>query len=208
MKNKIITFLILAVAAGININVWSQDGNVSGKVIDRWGKPVVGAKVYNPVFPLTFVTTDLRGEFIFSSSGNELEIKTAANDVKRIKVTGPSMDIIMDISSQYVDIGFGIPSVDIGSGIGKFILNRCVTFPLINTPHRKTVTAAVVVVRERATTKEIQDVRSLVTVRSTAPIEAVVTLIFERAVAAVAVACGREKHCIRCCAKIVTVNTV
>ena len=106
MKNKIIIFLILVYAS---INSGAQETNITGKVINRWGKPVSGAQVSVVGYSLLKTATDKNGEFeIDATEHDKLEINTPDFGRKVVSVSGPSMEIKMGYASEAVDMGFGI----------------------------------------------------------------------------------------------------
>ena len=76
-KNKI---LILALLACLCIPVGAQNtdnGNITGVVVDKWGNPVYGASVYVVGVPDNRVETDKDGKFeIAAEAGKNLQVVT------------------------------------------------------------------------------------------------------------------------------------
>lgn len=106
MKNKIIIFLSLLFAV---LGGWAQEIQVTGKVTDRWGKPVSGAEVSNLNSALSVVATDKDGIFeIMALKNDRLNIITPADGVKIVPVTGSQMNITIGFADEAVDVGFGI----------------------------------------------------------------------------------------------------
>ncbi|MDL2291582.1 SusC/RagA family TonB-linked outer membrane protein [Bacteroides sp. OttesenSCG-928-F21] len=108
MKNKIIALIILASAS---LYGWAQNNNVTGKVVDMWGDPVQGALIVVENNPSAKVATDKDGQFEIAAFGNDrLKVMTTEDDVKIVKVSDDqkSMTIVMDLSSQKVNYGFGL----------------------------------------------------------------------------------------------------
>lgn len=106
MKNKIITLLLLVCSS---MNSWAQNEDITGKVVDRWGKPVAGALISVVANPQVKTATDRNGEFkIMVLNKEELEIRTSDFGIKTVTVTQVPMVITMDFASEGVDKGFGI----------------------------------------------------------------------------------------------------
>lgn len=107
MKNKIIFLMMLSL---ISFNGWSQNSNIKGKVIDKKGEPMSGLLVSVKNFPGIKVTTDKNGIFEISvPSDNEIQIQASNFRKKVVPTTSDSlMIIVMDDSTDPVDVGFGI----------------------------------------------------------------------------------------------------
>lgn len=106
MKNIIITLLLLACSS---MGSWAQDKDITGKVVDRWGRPVAGALVSAVDNPQIRTATDRNGEFAIMALGNaELEIRTPDFGFRKVTVTQTPIVITMDFASEAVDKGFGI----------------------------------------------------------------------------------------------------
>lgn len=107
MKNKIMALTMLACAS---LNGWAQDNNISGKVIDKWGKPVSGALISVENNPLVRVATDKYGKFeIMATEEHRLKIQTAEDAVKTVAAEkGKPMVIVMDVTTGKVNYGFGL----------------------------------------------------------------------------------------------------
>ena len=103
--------LALAMFAGVTLNGWAQsEDNVTGRVLDKEGKPVAGALVSVEENPLVRVATDKNGRFeIIAVKGNRLKVQTGDDATKVVKVNGGSeLTVVMDYSSEKVNYGFGL----------------------------------------------------------------------------------------------------
>ncbi|WP_294628658.1 SusC/RagA family TonB-linked outer membrane protein [uncultured Bacteroides sp.] len=103
--------LALAIFACATLNGWAQsEGNVTGKVLDKKGKPVAGALVSVEENPLLRVATDKDGRFeIVAVKGNRLKVQTGDDAMKVVKVgNSPELTVVMDYSSEKVNYGFGL----------------------------------------------------------------------------------------------------
>lgn len=109
MKNKILALTTMLAFAGVNAMA-QDDSNVTGFVVDKAGNPVSGAAVYIVGQPLTMVSTDATGKFTISASENsKLQILTSNDASKIVEVdTKKRMRIVMDLSSEKVNYGFGL----------------------------------------------------------------------------------------------------
>lgn len=103
--------LALAMFACATLNGWAQsESNVTGKVLDKKGKPVAGALVSVEENPLVRVATDKNGRFeIVAVKGNQLKVQTGDDAMKVMKVgSSPELTVVMDYSSEKVNYGFGL----------------------------------------------------------------------------------------------------
>ncbi len=103
--------LALAMFACATLNGWAQsESNVTGKVLDKKGKPVAGALVSVEENPLVRVATDKNGRFeIVAVKGNQLKVQTGDDAMKVVKVGNSSeLTVVMDYSSEKVNYGFGL----------------------------------------------------------------------------------------------------
>ena len=103
--------LALAMFACATLNGWAQsESNVTGKVLDKKGKPVAGALVSVEENPLVRVATDKNGRFeIVAVKGNRLKVQTGDDAMKVMKVgSSPELTVVMDYSSEKVNYGFGL----------------------------------------------------------------------------------------------------
>ena len=103
--------LALAMFACATLNGWAQsESNVTGKVLDKKGKPVAGALVSVEENPLVRVATDKNGRFeIVAVKGNQLKVQTGDDAMKVVKVgNSPELTVVMDYSSEKVNYGFGL----------------------------------------------------------------------------------------------------
>ena len=103
--------LALAMFACATLNGWAQsESNVTGKVLDKKGKPVAGALVSVEENPLVRVATDKNGPFeIVAVKGNRLKVQTGDDAMKVVKVgSSPELTVVMDYSSEKVNYGFGL----------------------------------------------------------------------------------------------------
>ncbi len=103
--------LALAMFACATLNGWAQsESNVTGKVLDKKGKPVAGALVSVEENPLVRVATDKNGRFeIVAVKGNRLKVQTGDDAMKVVKVgNSPELTVVMDYSSEKVNYGFGL----------------------------------------------------------------------------------------------------
>lgn len=103
--------LALAMFACATLNGWAQsESNVTGKVLDKKGKPVAGALVSVEENPLVRVATDKNGRFeIVAVKGNRLKVQTGDDAMKVVKVgSSPELTVVMDYSSEKVNYGFGL----------------------------------------------------------------------------------------------------
>lgn len=97
--------------ACVTLNGWAQsEDNVTGRVLDKEGKPVAGALVSVEENPLVRVATDKNGRFeIIAVKGNRLKVQTGDDATKVVKVNGGSeLTVVMDYSSEKVNYGFGL----------------------------------------------------------------------------------------------------
>lgn len=87
-----------------------SEDNVTGRVLDKEGKPVAGALVSVEENPLVRVATDKNGRFeIIAVKGNRLKVQTGDDATKVVKVNGGSeLTVVMDYSSEKVNYGFGL----------------------------------------------------------------------------------------------------
>ncbi len=107
MKNKI---LALALLCFTSIGSFAQSDNVTGKVVDRGGKPVSGALIFIVSSPTVKIATDVNGQFAIPAiPGDKLVIQTPDFGNKTTEVVDKKpMKVVMDYASQSVDLGFGI----------------------------------------------------------------------------------------------------
>ena len=106
-KNKI---LILALLACLCIPVGAQNtdnGNITGVVVDKWGNPVYGASVYVVGVPDNRVETDKDGKFeIAAEAGKNLQVVTVDKGSAIVEAAaGKTMTIRMDYAGQAIDVG-------------------------------------------------------------------------------------------------------
>lgn len=93
-----------------HITVWAQN-TVSGKITDQEGNPVAGASVSNLVSGAGTSSND-QGEFeISGQSGEELRITMVGYVTQTVSITGPQIQITLEVSQQAVDevvvVGYG-----------------------------------------------------------------------------------------------------
>nr|WP_044654613.1 SusC/RagA family TonB-linked outer membrane protein [Bacteroides acidifaciens] len=103
--------LALAIFASVTLNGWAQsEDNVTGRVLDKKGKPVAGALVSVEENPLVRVATDRNGRFeIIAVKGSRLKVQTGDDATKVVKVdNGKELTVVMDYSSEKVNYGFGL----------------------------------------------------------------------------------------------------
>ncbi|MDC2621417.1 SusC/RagA family TonB-linked outer membrane protein [Bacteroides ovatus] len=103
--------LALAIFASVTLNGWVQsEDNVTGRVLDKKGKPVAGALVSVEENPLVRVATDRNGRFeIIAVKGSRLKVQTGDDATKVVKVdNGKELTVVMDYSSEKVNYGFGL----------------------------------------------------------------------------------------------------
>ena len=106
MKNKILALALLCLTS---IGSFAQSNDVTGKVVDRWGKPISGALISIVDNPVIKVSTDKNGNFkIAAIPGNKLTIQTPAFESKTADVVDKNIKVVMDYTSQPVHLGFGI----------------------------------------------------------------------------------------------------
>ncbi|HXK76358.1 MAG TPA: TonB-dependent receptor plug domain-containing protein, partial [Bacteroidaceae bacterium] len=103
-------FLAFALMASATLHAYAQDGNVSGKVIDKKGNPVGGALVFIENNPQVQVATDENGTFtIAAAQGSSLKVLTWDDATKVVPVTdNKSMTVVMDYASEHVNYGFDL----------------------------------------------------------------------------------------------------
>ena len=108
MKKYKIIALAMLVCAGMK--GYAQDGNVTGKVVDKTGNPVEGALVFVESNPQVQVATDKNGQFeIAVEKGKKIKVLTWDDATKVVPVTGDKiMTIVMDFSTEHVNYGFGL----------------------------------------------------------------------------------------------------
>lgn len=97
--------------ACVSLRGWAQDeGNVSGKVLDKRGNPIEGALVTVENNPLIQTATDKNGRFeIMATKDNKLKIKTGDDAMKTVSVGKDKIiTIVMDYSTEHVNYGFGL----------------------------------------------------------------------------------------------------
>lgn len=106
MKNKILALILCF----ISIGSFAQTNNVTGKVIDRWGKPVSGATISVVNNQSVQVSTDANGDFaILAMPGDRLTVLTPGLESKTANVQDKkNLVVVMDYASQSVEMGFGI----------------------------------------------------------------------------------------------------
>ena len=107
-KYKIIALTMLTC---VSLHTWAQDdGNITGKVLDKFGNPVSGALVLIENNPLTRVASDKDGRFeIMGDKNNVLEIHTSNDAVKKVIAhPGKPMTIVMDFATEKLNYGFGL----------------------------------------------------------------------------------------------------
>lgn len=107
-KHKIITLALLAFAG---VDAFAQDGNVTGRVIDKKGNPVEGALVFVEDNPQTQVATDRNGQFeIAADKGSNIKVLTWDDAMKVMPVAGDGklMTIVMDFATEHVEYGMGL----------------------------------------------------------------------------------------------------
>ena len=108
-KKKI---LILAFLACMGLQGFAQNDNnkVTGYVLDKWGKPVVGALVTSADNPESKVATDKEGKFeIDAIKSEKLRITTSDESFQIVEAqTHMPMTIVMNLASQEVNIGYDV----------------------------------------------------------------------------------------------------
>ncbi|MCD8172110.1 MAG: SusC/RagA family TonB-linked outer membrane protein [Alistipes sp.] len=103
--------LILAFLVCLSLPGLAQDdNNVTGYVVDRWGKPVSGALITSATDPGLSVATDRDGKFTLTAAQDEkLRVTTSSQGYKIFEAdTSQPMRIVMDLGSQGVNIGYEI----------------------------------------------------------------------------------------------------
>ena len=131
--------LALAIFASVTLNGWAQsEDNVTGRVLDKKGKPVAGALVSVEENPLVRVATDRNGRFeIIAVKGSRLKVQTGDDATKVVKVdNGKELTVVMDYSSEKVNYGFGLQQTNAEStgavstvyaeNIDKSSLKKCI----------------------------------------------------------------------------------
>lgn len=105
-KNKI---LVLAFLTCISMPGFAQntDGNITGFVVDKWGKPVCGASVSVLDEPDSRVETDKNGKFEIAADKNQtLQIFSVDRGSQTITVeNGKPMTIVMGYADETVEVG-------------------------------------------------------------------------------------------------------
>lgn len=104
MKNKILAFILCLISAGS----FAQSNGITGRILDRLGKPVAGATIANSKSEAVF--SDANGNFtITAERGDKLVIQTPNNETKTVEIQDDkSLTILIDYASQPVEMGFGI----------------------------------------------------------------------------------------------------
>lgn len=95
--------LALAIFASVTLNGWAQsEDNVTGRVLDKKGKPVAGALVSVEENPLVRVATDRNGRFeIIAVKGSRLKAQTGDDATKVVKVdNGKELTVVPWIIPQ------------------------------------------------------------------------------------------------------------
>ena len=111
MKSKII---ILAIFLLSTLSGFAQDilldHKIEGKIVDSRGNPVSGALISVVNNPSVTSVSDKDGHFsITAVPNNKLSIQTPSFDSKTIEIKDNKQLLVrMDLSSQAVDLGFGI----------------------------------------------------------------------------------------------------
>lgn len=112
MKRNRITTIAFCALLGLQASAQTvQLQTITGFVVDKWGKPVEGARVQVLDKAATTAYTGENGLFTINALPDEkLQITAADNSLKTIPATadGKPMMIVLDYASQPVDIGFGI----------------------------------------------------------------------------------------------------
>lgn len=103
-KNKI---LALALLACFSIPGFAQDNNITGFIVDKWGKPVYGASVSVAGNSFSRVVTDRNGKFeIAAEKDQKLQVTSTERGSQLVTVkTGKPMTIVMDYAAQTIDVG-------------------------------------------------------------------------------------------------------
>ena len=100
----------LAMFMLFGVNVWSQNKEIKGKVVNVKGEPVSGALVSVIDHPELKAYTDNEGMFkLLANPESLLKIQTVDDGIKTVKLepTNGSVIISMDFASQIADMGFG-----------------------------------------------------------------------------------------------------
>ncbi len=106
MRKK--NIILLALFACMGLQAVAQNINqVTGQVLDKWGKPVVGAMVTTVGDPNNQVATDRDGKFsIAASESDDLRITTSDESFRIVEAkTGAPMTVVMGLADQAVNIG-------------------------------------------------------------------------------------------------------
>lgn len=107
MKKNII--LALAFLAYMSMPGFAQnaDGNITGFVLDKWGKPVYGATVSVIGDPDSKVETDKNGKFeIIAEKNQQLQIVSVDKGSQTVSVeTNAPMTIVMGYAAETIDVG-------------------------------------------------------------------------------------------------------
>ncbi|MEY8685535.1 SusC/RagA family TonB-linked outer membrane protein [Bacteroides sp. AN502(2024)] len=110
--------LALAIFACVTLSGWAQsEESVTGRVLDKKGRPIAGALVSIEGNPLVKATTDKNGLFdIIAVKGNRLIVQTGNDAIKKVNVENNlNLTIVVDYSSEKVNYGFGLQQTHVES---------------------------------------------------------------------------------------------
>lgn len=108
MRKKIIFILALIITFTFTGYAQNTGYNVTGQVIDHWGKPISGALVAYTNNPAIQAFTDKEGSFeIPLSDSGIIRITTSDNSYKEVEAdAGNAMTIVMGLADRAVNIGY------------------------------------------------------------------------------------------------------
>lgn len=109
MRNKIITFIVLAIC--LSVSVHSQN-RIRGRVLDRWNQPISGAQVSIADNPLVKTITSRDGLFDIDNTGaTKILIDVPQKGQQIVNLADSNLndlEIVMPYQSESVNLGFGI----------------------------------------------------------------------------------------------------
>lgn len=92
--------------SGIPALAQEADGNVTGVIVDKSGRPVYGASVMLADVPGTRVETDKDGKFEIEAARNDkLVVTTVDKGTVTVKVQDPTITVVMGSKGETVDVG-------------------------------------------------------------------------------------------------------
>lgn len=131
-KNKILAMALLSTLA---FSAQAQQAgnrhhkdNISGFIVDKWGKPVSGAKIVTLDKPGMTAYSDEKGRFeIFApEKGVKLQVETSDHSRKTVETKGTEgpLTVVMGFDTQPVDLGFGIVQNISTSTVSASVVNN------------------------------------------------------------------------------------